>query len=104
MNDTRETIIKLGDYKEVPAKNELGHDVPVDKRPASRFKKGDILSAAYAKEEFELQNNPHWDREFGGWLVHQNFLGIHESNFILASEKDLWDPHPNILWSWWTRK
>ena len=106
MKDTRETIIKLGDYEEIPVDNELRQDIASDKRPKPRFKRGDRLISADAPYMFfELKDNPFWLREFGGWvMIVPGCIGVHESNFILASEKDLWESHENGLWSWWTRK
>jgi hypothetical protein len=107
MNDTRDTLISR--LKEtcrmVKANNEMGDDVHPEDRPAPRFKKGDILLAAYALHmPFELEQNSFWDREFQGWLIAPGFCGVHESNFILESEKDDWVPHEDGLWSWWERR
>lgn len=47
-----------------------------------------------------------WDREYGGWLVVTGSIGIHEQNFISATDYENyeWEHHENGLWSWWTRK
>jgi len=108
MDNTRDTIISLSKIhpsKLIKADNELGKDVKEEFRPKPRFKKGDILVSAYASQNaFELDRDPYWDIEFGGWLISPALIGIHECNFIKASEKDLWEPYPNGLWSYWKRK
>lgn len=106
MDDTRDTMVcNLKNVKKILADNELGEDVHPDDRPKPRFKKGDVLIAAYRPEiKYELQDEPRWDREFQGWLIAPSFIGIHECNYILAEERELWKPHKNGFWSYWTKK
>jgi hypothetical protein len=92
MRDTRETQVR--------------EDVAPEHRPAPRFKAGDVVRIACKPElVIELDRDAYWDYEFGGWLVCPHLIGIHESNFVLESEVDQWEPHAGSgLWSWWTRK
>jgi len=105
MKDTSETLVcKLG-LPMVPADNEMGDDIALERRPPCRFKVGDeIVPAFYPDKPYVLRYPPYWDREFGGWLIVRGLIGIHESNFILASERGQWKPHADGLWSWWTKK
>lgn len=110
MNDTRETIIGLPvctiTQERIAANNENGNDVPPDKRPKCRFKIGDTIVTIRNGEirKFVVENEPYWDREFGGWLLSRGLIGVHESNFVHESEFKEWEFHANNLWSWWTKK
>jgi len=102
MNDTRDTLICNMALPMVSADNEMGDDIASEVRPAPRFKAGDIVLAAYSDEvPWVLYMDSYWDREFGGWLVVPRCIGVHESNCILAAERDQWVPHAHGLWSWW---
>lgn len=105
MDDTRETKVANLHLPMAAADNENGNDIAATDRPEPRFKTGDVLMSAYRDGyPFRLRDSPCWDREFGGWLVAPGAIGVHESNFILASERGDWEPHPDGLWSWWTRR
>ena len=106
MTDTRETkVARLPDLPRVAATNEDSEDIAPENRPLPRFKIGDtLLMALRPGEPFELESEPWWDYEFQGWLLSPGLIGVHESNYILASERDDWEPHVAGLWSWWTRK
>ena len=108
MKDTRETIIGNSGYPKLPrvkADNENGEDIAPEHRPAPRFKVGDLLVMALRPDEpFTLRSEPRWDYEFSGWLIAPGCIGVHECNYILANERDRWEPHVAGLWSWWTAK
>lgn len=105
MQDTRETLVWNLNIERVSADNECGEDIPENLRPQPRFKRGDVVLIPMYERPYEV-DEVYWDYEFGGWLVvlSGSCIGVHESNFILAAEKDEWEPHKNRLWSWWTRK
>lgn len=106
MNDTRETLFhNLKITEREKANNELGDDIPKEFKPLPRFKIGQKLrSALHPNRVFTLDVKPFWDREFSGWMIAPGFIGIHESNFILAEEIDDWIPVSNGLWSYWIKK
>jgi hypothetical protein len=101
MNDTRETYVPQGGAAREP-----------------RFKPEDDVVAVrgvYNKDTNELLGHEFTpckvksvmlDEEFGGWMVglYTSAILIHEQNFVLAAELDLWDPHYDCLWSWWTKR
>lgn len=93
MNDTRETAYKQ-EIKEDNSK--------------CRFKEGDKISYTIIDDGTgaSIVRSVFFDEEFGGWLVvlAGGCVGVHEQNFILESEKDLWEPHYYVLWSYWTKK
>ena len=94
----------MPDLPRIPADNEDGVDIPSEQRPPCRFRVGDELVGGNLGFIFVLRVPPYWDYEFGGWLIVPGGAGVHESNFILASELENWDRHPDGLRSWWTRK
>jgi len=106
MTDTRETLVAwMTDLPRVAATNENGEDIAPENRPPCRVEVGDaLLMALRPGEPFVLRSAPFWDYEFQGWLISPGLIGVHESNYILASERDDWEPHAEGLWSWWTRK
>lgn len=90
MNDTRETAYQ---------------DDMTEKNSHCRFEIGDkVLIPNQGKKIECIPHAINWDKSFGGWLLHCHLIGVHEQNYILASERDLWKPHENGLWSYWTRK
>jgi len=73
--------------------------------PAPRFKKGDQVLIPHGGAVLsQTVNSVWWDKSFGGWCVCTRAIGIHEQNYILAGERDQWEPHEEGLWSWWTKK
>jgi hypothetical protein len=104
MNDTRETMTKNLTASRRPADNENGEDIAPELRPAPRFKAGDEVIPALYPDRVMESSEPYWDYEFSGWLISPGFIGVHECNFILESEREQWEPHADGLWSWWTRK
>jgi hypothetical protein len=104
MNDTRETLTERLTAPRTPAKNENGEDIAPELRPAPRFKAGDQVIGAHWPDKVLCSSEPYWDYEFSGWLIAPGLIGVHECNFILASEREQWEPHDQGLWSWWTRK
>ena len=89
MTDTRETAYIKGATEETTA---------------PRFKIGDkLLIPAFGEIREQTPHAVFWDAEFGGWLLACAAIGVHEQNYILASERDMWEPHDDGLWSWWTR-
>ena len=69
-----------------------------------RFKVGDtLLIPALGEIREQVSHTIFWDKEFGGWLVCCGCIGVHEQNYILASERDLWTPEDDGLWSYWTK-
>lgn len=70
-----------------------------------RFKAGDRVLAPYdGSILLQIPRDVLWSRHFGGWLLYCNLLGVHEQNYILEAERDLWVPHEDGLWSWWEMK
>jgi len=70
-----------------------------------RFKPGDTVLLPYNGELIpQSPTSVMWDKEFGGWLLFCPMIGIHEQNYVLESQHDLWIPHENRLWSWWTKR
>ena len=106
MTDTRETLVsRLPELRRVQAGNENGEEIAPGERPPCRFEVGDRLIMAMRPEmSFVLGSAPYWDYEFGGWLLTPGLIGVHESNYIFAYERDKWEPHAGGLWSYWTRK
>lgn len=105
MQDTRETLARNLTAPRVRANNEDGEDIPPEHRPAPRFKAGDVVRIPIRPgQDIVIPTDARWDYAFSGWLVYPRAIGIHESNFVLASEVDEWEPHANGLWSYWTRK
>ena len=105
MNDTRETLVSNLTIERMVTNNEFGQDIPKSLRPVPRFKAGDKVRMALRPDEvIKLQRSAYWDYEFQGWLIAPGLIGVHECNYILADELDLWEPHPDGLWSWWTLK
>lgn len=104
--DTRDTLVaRLPEKRRMESNNEHGKDIPENLRPPPRFKIGDVLVMALRPDEpFTLDREPWWDYEFQGWLIAPGLIGVHECNYILASERDDWEPHADGLWSWWTRR
>jgi len=87
MRDTRETAYVKGATKK-------------ETRP--RFNVGDhVLIPAFGEIKEQVPHSVFWDEEFGGWLLACAVIGVHEQNYILASERDFWEPHEEGLWSWW---
>jgi hypothetical protein len=103
MNDTRETLTSNLTIPRTPADNENGEDIAPELRPTPRFQENDEVVPALYPERVLYASAPYWDYEFGGWLIAPGFIGIHECNFVLASEQAQWEPHAAGLWSWWTR-
>lgn len=84
MNDTRES---------------LGEKTP------PRFAKGDMV--AHPLRDYTLSIDiVGYDEEFSGNMVglRGGLIMIHESNFVLWSERNDWEPHAENLWSYWTKK
>jgi hypothetical protein len=104
MNDTRDTLVNNLKAARYPEDNENGEDIAPADRPTPRFKDGDRVIAASRLDLDLVASDAQWDYEFSGWLIFPGAIGIHECNFILAKERDQWEPHFNGLWSWWTRK
>ena len=70
-----------------------------------RFKVGDKVIISHNGEYVEqIPHAVYWDEEFGGWLLCCHLIGIHEQNYILASELDKWQHHEDGLWSWWEKQ
>ena len=77
----------------------------IEKNTRPRFKIGDVLlTPAFGQIREQIPHAVFWDKEFGGWLVACGTIGVHEQCYILASERDEWEPHDENLWSYWTRK
>ena len=92
MQDTRETCYSINDDK-------------TKENTSPRFKPGDKLLIPHNDEIIpQVPHTIFWDKEFHGWLVCCNAIGVHEQNYILESEKDNWIPHEDGLWSWWEKK
>jgi hypothetical protein len=108
MIDTRETYALALGIAEVPAKNAIGWDIPKKRRPQPRFKKGDrVLHPIYEGQDVILTvHRCFWNRELRGWqvVISSHSIAVHESNFILPSERDRWEPHVDGMWSYWTKK
>lgn len=70
-----------------------------------RFAEGDeVLFPFKGEVRRDAIHSVYWDDEFGGWLLALGCIGVHEQNFIPSTERDLWTPHEDGLWSWWERK
>lgn len=84
MDDTRETL---------------------NQKTAPRFKVGDLV-AHPSRDSALTIDNVGYDEEFSGNMVglRGGLILIHESNCIHWSERDQWEPHDGILWSYWTKK
>ena len=90
MKDTRETAYRDG---------------ATEQTTTPRFKVGDhVLIPAFGQIREQVPHAIYWDSEFGGWMLACAIIGVHEQNYILASERDLWEPHDDGLWSWWIRR
>lgn len=90
MTDTRETAYD---------------DAMTEENSKPRFAIGDVLLVpAFGEIREQTPHNVFWDKEFGGWLVCCGSIGVHEQVYILASERDQWEPHDDGLWSYWTRR
>lgn len=88
MNDTRETAYVNGATEETCK---------------CRFHVGDEVLHAWKPEMLQSPYAINFDEEFGGWVLFCGLIGVHEQAYIMASERTLWEPHENGLWSWWTR-
>ncbi len=88
MENTKETFQKGLD----PATKPIG---------ACRFIIGDRVFTPLRDYPLEIAKIT-WDAEFGGWLLSVGGLLIHEQNFIHEDEQDMWQPHQDGLWSFWT--